>query len=165
MDSKKIIAEMEFEKCSANKLLELVPDDKLTWKPHEKAMSLGELAYHVAIIPGRFLTFANDSKTEAEVFLYHHIPRSKKEIIKDFHSSIAIARQVLEKATDDWGTATWELLKEGKSIFAMPRSSMSRMLVFNHWYHHRGELVIYLRSLNLRIPSVYGPSADENPFI
>lgn len=164
MDSKNLIKEMEFEITATGKLLELVPEDKLTWKPHERAMSLAELAFHVAVIPGNFLSFADKAKTKAEVFIHHHIPGSKKEINEGFTESIAKARQVLEKATGDWGTTNWELIKDGKSIFSIPRSLMCRLLIFNHWYHHRGELVTYLRALNIPIPSVYGPSADENPF-
>jgi len=164
MDSKNLIAEMEFEITSTSRLLELVPEDKLTWKPHERAMSLGELAFHVAVIPGNLLSFADEGKTKIEVFLHHHIPSSKKEIVESFPDSIKKARLTLEKATGDWGSTNWELLKDGKSILTMPRSLMCRLLVFNHWYHHRGELVIYLKTLNIPIPSIYGPSADENPF-
>jgi len=164
MDVKNLIAELEFEMTSTSKLLDLIPKDKLTWRPHEKAMSLGELAFHVANIPGNVLSFANKGKTEVTTFLYHHIPDSKKEIIESFPESIKKARLVLEKATRDWGSTNWELLKDGKSILTMPRSLMSRLLVFNHWYHHRGELVTYLKILNIPIPSIYGPSADENPF-
>jgi len=164
MDVKNLIAEMEFEITSTRRLLDLVPKDKLTWKPHEKAMALGELAFHVANIPGNILSFANAGRTEANDFLHHHVPSSKKEIIKSFPESIKKAKMVLEKATGDWTSTNWELLKDGKSILTMPRSLMCRLLVFNHWYHHRGELVTYLKMLNIPIPSIYGPSADENPF-
>jgi uncharacterized damage-inducible protein DinB len=164
MDAKNLIAEMEFEITSTSKLLELVPKDKLTWKPHETAMSLAELAYHVAVIPGNFLSFADEGKTEAKTFLYHHIPKTKKEITEGFATSIARAKKILEKASGVWGSADWELTRDDKIIFKMPRALMARLLTFNHWYHHRGELVTYLRTLNVPIPSIYGPSADENPF-
>jgi len=164
MDAKSLIAEMEFEMNATEKLLDLVPKDKLTWKPHDTAMSLAELAFHVAIIPGNFLSFADDGKTKVEVFVHHHIPKTKKEIIEAFTTSIAKARKILEKATAEWGMAKWELIKDGKSIFSIQRSLMARLLAFNHWYHHRGQLVTYLRTLNVAIPSIYGPSADENPF-
>src|SRR5215467_208437 len=117
MDSKNLIEEMEFEMISTSKLLELVPEDKLTWKPHERAMSLAELAFHVAIIPGNFLSFADEGKTKAEVFLHHHIPITRSEIIEGFSKSIAKARQILEKASADWGAKNWELIKDGKSIY------------------------------------------------
>ena len=164
MDAKNLISEMEFEAISTGKLLERIPEDKLTWKPHPTAMSLAELAFHVANVPGIFSSFASEGKTKVEVMVYHHIPASKKEILDSFPISIAKAKQVFENATGTWGNTNWELDKKGKIIFTMPRALMSRLLVLNHWYHHRGELVSYLRMLGVPIPSVYGPSADENPF-
>jgi uncharacterized damage-inducible protein DinB len=122
------------------------------------------LAYHVANVPGIFSSFADEGKTNVEVMVHHHIPVSKKEIIESFPKSMARTKKVFEKATDDWGATNWELIKDEKSIFSMPRSLMCRLLVLNHWYHHRGELVTYLRMLGISIPFVYGPSADENPF-
>ena len=164
MNSKTLISEIEFETNSTAKLLERIPEDKLTWKPHPTAMSLAELGFHVANIPGIFSSFADEGKTTVEVMVYHHIPSSKKEIIESFPKSIAKAKEVFEKANGNWESTNWELIKDGKSILAMPRSVMCRFLVLNHWYHHRGELVTYLRMLKVPIPSVYGPSADENPF-
>jgi len=164
MNSKSLIAEIDFEVVSTQKLLERLPEEKLGWRPHEKAMTLGQLAYHVATIPGNYLEFANSGKTNLEVMVAHYIPVSENEIMNGFSKSIATARQILESATEEWGTQNWQLIKDGNSIFAIPRSLMCRLLVFNHWYHHRGELVTYLRTLHVLIPSVYGPSADENPF-
>jgi len=164
MNSKNLIAEIDFEVVSTQKLLERIPEEKLDWRPHEKAMTLGQLAYHVATIPGKYLEFANSGKTNLEVLVAHYIPASKNEITAGFSKSIATARQILESATDEWDTQNWELIKDGKSIFAIPRSLMCRLMVFNHWYHHRGELVTCLRTLDVLIPSVYGPSADEDPF-
>ena len=163
MSSKNLIAEMEFEITSTTKLLERIPEEKLTWKPNEKAMSLAELAFHVATIPSTYLTYANEGKTKVEILVHHHIPNSKKEIINSFPVSIEKAKSILNNATEEWYTQNWELL-DGNCIFTIPRSLFCRLLVFNHWYHHRGELVTYLRTLGVAIPSVYGPSADENPF-
>jgi uncharacterized damage-inducible protein DinB len=164
MITKQLIEEMEFEIISTRKLLQRIPEDKLTWKPHEKAMPLGVLAFHVANIPGNILSFADQGKSKVEDFLYYHIPNSKNEILESFPNSIAKAKQVLERATPAWYDTNWELLKEGKVIFTISRLLMCRLLVFNHWYHHRGQLVTYLRELEVPIPSVYGPSYDENPF-
>jgi uncharacterized damage-inducible protein DinB len=164
MNSKDLIAEMEFEATSTGKLLARVPAEKLNWQPHAKAMTLGQLAFHVASIPGRYLTFADESTTALETLVRHHKPASKEEILKSFAGSLVLAKLVLERATDEWGASNWELIKNDKSIFSIPRSLMCRLLVFNHWYHHRGELVTYLRTLGVLIPSVYGPSADEDPF-
>jgi uncharacterized damage-inducible protein DinB len=164
MSSKHLIAEIDFEMTSTTKLLERVPEEKLTWKPHQKAMTLGQLAFHVASIPGNYLSFADEAKTDLEILTNHYIPGSKKEIMESFSESIATAKQILEKGSDEWFAQNWELIKNGQCIFSIPRLLMCRLLVLNHWYHHRGELVTYLRTLDVLIPSVYGPSADENPF-
>ncbi|HJP62677.1 MAG TPA: DinB family protein [Mucilaginibacter sp.] len=164
MNPKDLIAEIEFETTSTRRLLERIPAEKLAWAPHDKAMPLGQLAFHVATIPGNNLAFADDGRTTVEVLTAHHIPASKNEILENFETSIARALQLLEKISDDWGTQTWHLVKNDLPIFSIPRSLMARLLVLNHWYHHRGELVSYLRILDIAIPSVYGPSADEDPF-
>lgn len=102
MDSKNLIREIEFEVISTSKLHELIPKDKLAWKPHERAMALGELAFHVAIIPGNSLSFADRGKTKLDIFLHRHIPGAKEEIIESFPDSITKARKVLEGATGGW---------------------------------------------------------------
>lgn len=159
-----MISEIEFEVISTGKLLERIPADRLSWKPHVKAMTLGQLAFHVANIPGNYLSFADEGRTDVGILTEHYIPDSKAEIMESFPHSIATAKQILERSTDEWDAADWQLMKNGKSIFVIPRSLMCRLLAMNHWYHHRGELVTYLRTLNVLIPSVYGPSADEDPF-
>lgn len=164
MSTQHWIDEIEFEVTSTSKLLERVPEGRLTWKPHAKAMSLGQLALHVATIPGNYLQFAAEGKTPLEVLVSHPAPTTKGEILESFAGSIAAAKKILAGVTEEWCTSHWELIKNGASIFAIPRSLMIRLLVLNHWYHHRGELVTYLRTLDVLIPSVYGPSADENPF-
>ncbi|MBS1664883.1 MAG: DinB family protein [Bacteroidetes bacterium] len=164
MSSKNLIDELEFEVESTRKLLERVPAGRLTWKPHEKAMSLGQLAFHVASIPGNYVMFANEGKTKVEVLVEHYVPETKEEIAERWVESMAKAREVLGRATEEWDAESWELIKNGESVFKISRGVMCRLLVMNHWIHHRGELVTYLRALDVTIPSVYGPSADENPF-
>lgn len=122
------------------------------------------LAYHVANIPGNYLTFVEEGKSEVEKLIYDYIPTMNKEISESFPKSMAKAVGILEKATDAWDAKEWHLTKNGENIFTLTRGVFCRLLVLNHWYHHRGELVTYLRALNVLIPSVYGPSADENPF-
>ncbi|MFB9845532.1 DinB family protein [Mucilaginibacter ginsenosidivorans] len=164
MNPKDLIAEIEFEATSTRRLLERIPAEKLAWAPHDKAMPLGQLAFHVATIPGNNLSFANDGRTNVEVLTAHHIPASKNEILENFETSLAGALQLLGRISDDWGAQKWDLIKNDHSIFSISRSLFSRLLVLNHFYHHRGELVSYLRILDVPIPSVYGPSADEDPF-
>lgn len=159
-----VLGELTFEITSTTKLLESIPEGKINWRPHERAMSLGQLAYHVASIPGNYMLFAEAGKTELSVLVHHHVPTSKKEIMDKFPASIATATKILENVTDEWAKQNWELLKDGTSVFSIPRAFMCRLLVLNHWYHHRGQLVTYLRTLDMLIPSIYGPSADDNPF-
>lgn len=165
MSSKHLISELEFEKTSTQKLLERLPEDKLTWKPHPKALTLGQLAYHVATIPGRIATFANDGTTTAEVLTDHPICNDKNEILKSFDIKFNQAISILNTADDAWDAKNWTCTLGETEIINWPRPVLLRFLMLNHWYHHRGELVTYLRTLDVLIPSIYGPSADENPFV
>lgn len=165
MSSKHLISELEFEKTSTQKLLERLPEDKLTWKPHPKALTLGQLALHVATIPGRIATFANDGTTTAEVLTDHPLSNDKKEIMESFENSFNQALYILNNVDEAWDSENWSCILGGKEIINWPRPILLRFLMLNHWYHHRGELVTYLRTLDILIPSIYGPSADENPFL
>lgn len=164
MSSKNLIAELEFELISTSKLLNLVPSDKLNWQPHPKAMNLGALALHVAMIPGRNLTFGDSQTATVETFADHPLPKTKKAILEAFGKSSAKAKELLTNAYDNWKDRPFTLTVNDSVVLSLPSPLFTRLLVFNHWYHHRGELVTYLRTLDVLIPSVYGPSADENPF-
>jgi uncharacterized damage-inducible protein DinB len=165
MSSKNLISELEFERTSTQKLLERLPEDKLSWKPHPKAFTLGQLAYHVATIPGRIARLAKEGTTTAEVLTDHPFCTSKKEILKSFDSKFNEAISILEQVDDAWDASNWTCTLGDREIINWPRPVLLRFLMLNHWYHHRGELVTYLRTLDILIPSIYGPSADENPFV
>ena len=165
MTSKNLVPEIEFEKISTLKLLERLPEEKLSWKPHPKAFTLGQLAFHVATIPGRIASFANDGATSVEILVQHPFCEDKKQILASFEQSFATALEILNKADENWDAQNWTCFLGTKQIINWPRPILVRFLMLNHWYHHRGELVAYLRMLNVLIPSVYGPSADENPFV
>jgi uncharacterized damage-inducible protein DinB len=164
MSSKNLISELEFEKTSTQKLLDRLPEDKLTWKPHPKALTLGQLAFHVATIPGRIATFANNGTTTAEVLTDHPLCDNKETILANFEKSFDQAIYILNNADEAWDAESWSCTLGDQEIINWPRPILLRFLMLNHWYHHRGELVTYLRTLDVLIPSVYGPSADENPF-
>ncbi len=164
MNSKNLIPELEFERTSTQKLLTRLPEDQLGWKPHPKAMTLGQLALHVATIPGRIADFAQQGCTEAEVLIEHPLCEDKQEIADRFEQSFQNAIRVLNATDDDWDAQHWRCFLGEKEIIDWPRPVLLRFLMLNHWYHHRGELVTYLRTLGVLIPSIYGPSADENPF-
>lgn len=163
-NSKELLAELEHELVSTGKLLDLVPADKLEWQPHPKAMTLGELALHVATISGGVASFADTGTTTVETLVNHPKPQNKAEILSNFQNSITRAKEVLDSSTDEWESKSWNLTKNGDTVFTLPRPLLCRLLMFNHWYHHRGQLTTYLRILDIALPSVYGPSADENPF-
>jgi uncharacterized damage-inducible protein DinB len=164
MNSKNLIVELEFELISTKKLLESVPADKLDWQPHSKARSLGELALHVATVPGRYLTFAREGNTTVQALTERVTPKSKVDIIEGFKQSTETANEILSKTIDSLDTKPWNLLSDNKVIFTLPVPMFVRLLVFNHFVHHRGQLSTYLRQMGVSIPSIYGPSADENPF-
>ena len=164
MNSKTLLDELEHELISTAQLLDLVPAENLDWRPHAKAMTLGQLAYHVAVIPVRYLGFADDGFTDVEELTNHHIPKDKKEILMNFRIGLEDARQLLKKVDDEWVGKLWRLTKHGNDVFTLPIPFFIRLLVLNHLYHHRGQLSTYLRSLGFLLPSIYGPSADEDPF-
>jgi len=164
MNTNHLLAELEHELVSTKELIERVPAKQLNWQPHFKAMTLGQLAYHTAVIPFRYLTFVEEGSTTFEKLSYHHSPKDKQEIIDVFTNGSVKAKELLQKLGENETNHIWNLTKDGAVIFSLPVSMFIRMLVFNHLFHHRGQLSTYLRSLDIALPSIYGPSADFNPF-
>ena len=162
--SESLLSELEYEAVSTGKLLDLVPADKLEWQPNPRAMTLGALALHVATISGDAGGFAFAGETEVDTLVQHPQPKNKEEILSGFAASIVGAKEVLRQGFDRWSNESWNLTRNAETIFTIPRGLMVRLFMFNHWYHHRGQLATYLRALGISLPSVYGPSADENPF-
>ena len=159
-----LLAELEQEAGTTRRVLERVPEAHLSWKPHPKSMSLGQLALHVATVPGNVAELAAiDLVPEAPTFVQGEAA-STGELLPSLTDSVAKARRALGDFDDARMTAMWRLQHGGKDILAMPRVAFVRAIMLNHWYHHRGQLLVYLRLLNQPVPSVYGPSADENPF-
>jgi uncharacterized damage-inducible protein DinB len=157
-----LLQELEQEAVTTRRVLERVPDAKLTWKPHRKARTLGELALHVAMTPGAVAEFIEHSPVQAPDFT-DPSPKSAAELIHALNDSIATAKRVLQKMDDATLQATWRMMRGDKEVLALPRIAMLRSIMLNHWYHHRGQLSVYLRELDVPLPSIYGPSADENP--
>ena len=160
-----MLQELEEEAVTTRRVLERVPDNRLGWRPHPKARTLGELALHVAIVPGGVAQLiATPSPARAPQGGHEPSPASSSELIPALDQSIATAKQVLGGMDDGALTATWRLTNGERELFATTRAAMLRSVMLNHWYHHRGQLTVYLRELGVPIPSIYGPSADENPF-
>ena len=159
-----LLAELEQEAETTRRVLERMPQAHLTWKPHPKSMSLGQLALHVATVPGNVAELAaKDTVPEPPGFV-HPEAATAAELVPALLESVAKARRVLGGFDDGRMTAMWRLQSGGREIMAMPRVALVRAIMLNHWYHHRGQLLVYLRLLNQSVPSVYGPTADENPF-
>jgi uncharacterized damage-inducible protein DinB len=159
-----MLQELEQEAQTTRRVLERVPEDRLGWRPHEKARTLGELALHVAIVPGGVAQLAvSPSPAPAPQFV-DPSPNSAAELIPALEQSIAKAKEVLGGVDDAVLMETFRLVQGEREVFAVPRATVLRSIMLNHWYHHRGQLTVYLRALGVPIPSIYGPSADENPF-
>jgi len=159
-----LIAELEQEAHATRRVLERVPQAKLTWRPHPKSFSLGQLALHVAQNPGNVARLAmNDTIPEPPKFIQAEAATAA-ELGPALAASLEQARQILRGFDDAAMNTTWRLLYDGQELMAMPRAAMLRMIMLNHWYHHRGQLLVYLRMHDVPLPSVYGPTADENPF-
>ncbi len=158
-----LLQELEEEAQTTRRVLQRVPDGQLAWRPHEKARTLGELALHVAIVPGGVAEFAVQSPVQAPQFT-DPSPNSASELIPALDQSIAKAKKLLGGMDDATLMAIWRMMQGDRELFAIPRVALLRSSMLNHWYHHRGQLTVYLRELGVPIPSIYGPSADENPF-
>jgi uncharacterized damage-inducible protein DinB len=159
-----LIAELEQEVPATKRVLERVPQAHLSWKPHVKSMSLGQLALHVATIPGNVAALVvADTVPEPPRFMQPEAATSA-ELVPALEASIGQARSIVAGFDDARMNATWRLLYQGNELMALPRAAMLRMVMLNHWYHHRGQVLVYLRMHDVRLPSVYGPTADENPF-
>jgi uncharacterized damage-inducible protein DinB len=159
-----LLAELEQEAETTRRVLERIPQAHLSWKPHPKSMSLGQLALHVATVPGGVAELAAlDVVPEPPSFVRPEAATAA-ELVPSLTASVAKARQALGGFDDARMAAMWRLQSGGKDILAMPRAAFVRAIMLNHWYHHRGQLLVYLRLLNQSVPSVYGPTADENPF-
>ena len=159
-----MLQELDQEAQTTRRVLERVPENRLAWRPHEKARTLGELALHVAMVPGGVAELvASPSPAQAPTFT-DPSPRSASELIPALDESIAKAKKLLGGMDDAALMSTWRLMRGERELFAVPRVALLRSIMLNHWYHHRGQLSMYLRELDVPIPSIYGPSADENPF-
>ena len=158
-----ILTELDQETATTRRVLERVPEASLAWKPHAKSMSLGQLALHVATTPGQVAEILSGDSFDAPQFIAP-AATTAAELLTALESGVAKAKQILGKMDDPFIYGNWSLKRGDKVLFSAPRISLIRSILLNHWYHHRGQLSVYLRLLDVPLPSIYGPSADENPF-
>ena len=159
-----LIRELEQEAQTTRRVLERVPGDRLGWKPHDKSMSLGQLALHVATIPGGVAEAIRRSPMPVPEFK-HPTPSSVTELGPALDKSIATAKELLRSMDDASFGNLWRVVDGDREVLALPITAVVRSIMLNHWYHHRGQLAVYLRQVGVLVPSIYGPSADENPFV
>jgi uncharacterized damage-inducible protein DinB len=158
-----MLQEFETEAGTTRRVLERVPTDKLTWKPHPKSMSLGTLALHVAASPGVIIGWCSEDETQFKGEPSPQ-PTSTAEILAAHDASVKKVKETLPLIGDQGMQQMWTAKAGGQTLMSMPKAALARAIVMNHWVHHRGQLSVYLRLLDVPVPSIYGPSADENPF-
>jgi uncharacterized damage-inducible protein DinB len=158
-----LLMEIDQEAQTTKRVLDRIPEDKLAWKPHPKSFSLGQLALHIASAPGSVAAAVVPDSMEAPNFSQPE-PKSRQEVLDTFSKSLESAKDTLKKMDDARLTSMWSLTKNGRVLMSVPRVGFIRSILMNHIYHHRGQLSVYLRMLDVPVPSIYGPSADENPF-
>ena len=157
-----LIGEMEQEASVARKCLERIPAEKFSWKPHEKSMTMGALASHVAeMFTWTQATLQSPELDFAKMDYKPFEPATTDELVEFFDKNVAEAIEVLRNTTDDVFLENWTL-RNGESVyFTLPKAAVMRSFVLNHIVHHRGQLSVYLRLNDIPVPSIYGPSADE----
>ncbi len=158
-----MIGEFTQEAVNTRKMLERLPEDKLAWKPHEKSMTLGRLASHLAEIPEWAATIVNDESFDMEAGDYK--PKalsSKQELLDCFDKNVENFKGVLNGQSDEHLFTNWKLMQGETVAVEMARAACLRGFVLSHIVHHRGQLSVYLRENDVPLPAIYGPSADES---
>lgn len=159
--NKALIAELKNEAINTKKILERVPAEKYDWAPHEKSTKLGRLATHIAEIPVWVERIVNAEGFDFGGKFTANVAENNEALLKTFEEKQENAIKILDAATDEKLNELWTI-KHGEMVVAqLPKKVALRNIAFNHLYHHRGQLSVYLRLLNIPIPGMYGPSADE----
>ena len=156
-----LLADYDHEMGTTRKLLERLPDDRLSWKPHAKSMSLGGLATHLSTIPHWAGTILNEPFFDLAGAPPNQPERtSRAELLAAFDETRTRTRAWMDKSDAEY-MSNWTLKRGGQVMFSVPRVSAFRSFVLHHIIHHRGQLSVYLRLNDIPVPAIYGPSADE----
>jgi uncharacterized damage-inducible protein DinB len=155
-----LVQELEQEARTTRRVLERVPEDRLNWRPHAKSLTLGQLAMHVATIPGA-LTEVSTRTFDVNTEIPRPTAASVDELLETLARSVADAKTLLRSMGDAALAAPWSLVDGDREVASVPRGAFLRFTMLNHWYHHRGQLTVYLRQVGAAVPAIYGDSADE----
>lgn len=160
-----IIHSFAIEFCTeaenTQKLLSRIPVDKLAWQPHQKSMSLGRLAMHIAELPERIVTcIQNDYSDVGGNNFFPLIPDRLEQVMETFEAMYQKGLHALENTNEEHLQSNWKIFDNGQLVYEIPRSVAIRN-IFNHIIHHRGQLTVFLRLLETPLPGIYGPTADE----
>lgn len=161
---KELVQELDQESQSTRHVLERVPNDKLEWRPHEKSLSLGQLAMHVATLPRAIAELSMQPTFQVGRPIPRPSASGTAELLTTLEQSVRRAREILNDMDDAALTTPWRMMNGDHEVAVMSRANVLRTVLFNHWYHHRGQLLVYLRLTGALVPAVYGDSADERPF-
>jgi uncharacterized damage-inducible protein DinB len=163
-----LLPEFDQEMAGVRKTLERVPADKFGWQPHEKSSSMMSLAGHLAHLVGWTSMMIDTGQLDlapgGEPMAPPPTPNSVAELLATFDTNAAAARAAITGASDETLMQPWTLLHNGLTTLSLPRVAVLRTFVMNHVIHHRAQLGVYLRMNDVPVPSIYGPSADEDPF-
>jgi uncharacterized damage-inducible protein DinB len=159
-----ILMELDQEAEITKRLFDIIPEDKLSWRPHSKAKSLGELAMHIAWLQGGVAELTQEDTVELPNFPPDPEATSRAQIFEAFAAGLKKAKDIVGSMDDASAMAEYTITKNGQTLMTAPRIAFWRSILLNHNYHHRGQLSTYLRTLDVPLPSIYGPSADSNPF-
>lgn len=160
-----ILPEWDHEMRTTRRLLDRVPDAELGWKPHQKSMTLGGLATHLANIPTWGLAILNDPAFDLATAPANLQPMTTRaDVLQTFDRNVGAVRALLLGKTDPELLVPWTLKRANHELMTLPKIAAFRSFLLNHMIHHRGQLSVFLRLKDIPVPAIYGPSADESPF-
>jgi uncharacterized damage-inducible protein DinB len=164
--SASLLPEYDNEMATTRRHLERVPDEKLSWRPHEKSMTMGGLASHLAesVSWGPMMLNSDSMDVDAPEMQDYTPPNyeSRAKILEEFDTNVTNTREVLASKNDAEWMTTWTMKKGDEVLMSMPKVAVVRGFLMNHNVHHRGQLSVYLRMCDVPVPQTYGPTADES---
>jgi uncharacterized damage-inducible protein DinB len=158
-----LLAELAQETGTTRRVLERVPEDRLGWRPHAKSYTMGQLARHVATLPAAIAQLAAQGSLDVTKGDPRPEPASVAELLATHDECVARAASILGAMDDATLDEPWTLTNGDQELLRITRGQLLRTILFNHVYHHRGALTVYLRLNDVPVPAIYGPSADEMP--